>query len=121
MFYFISQMRIIVLRLYNFLRLFLQLKRSKEEMVATLFSTVSKISRLEQMAREASSSSSSDSATTLGSLINNATLNPWIQEARYALEHPHRVRPSQRSEPPPAPTRQTDTPPPPIPVTSTGM
>ena len=59
-------------------------------------------SRLEQMAREASSSSSSESThSTLSTLMASSGLNPWIQEARYALEHKHRPdRPDRRSEHP---------------------
>jgi len=65
-----------------------QLKRSKEEMMTTLFATVAKISKLEQIAREQAASSSSDSSTTssLGTLMTAAALNPWFQEAKYVLE-----------------------------------
>jgi len=64
-----------------------QLKRSKEEMMSTLFATVAKISKLEQIAREQAASSSSDSSTSsLGNLMTAAALNPWFQEARYVIE-----------------------------------
>jgi len=64
-----------------------QLKRSKEEMMSTLFATVAKISKLEQIAREQAASSSSDSSTSsLGTLMTAAALNPWFQEARYVIE-----------------------------------
>jgi len=64
-----------------------QLKRSKEEMMTTLFATVAKISKLEQIAREQAASSSSDSSTSsLGTLMTAAALNPWFQEARYVIE-----------------------------------
>ena len=103
-------------------------------MMATLFSTVSKIryvyniyiyiyigsiristvivyiffiySRLEQMAREASSSSSSESThSTLSTLMASSGLNPWIQEARYAHALEHKHRPDGH--------RRSEHPPPP--------
>ena len=57
-----------------------QLKKSKEDMMSNLFSTVAKISKLEQIAREQAASSSSDSSTTsLGTMMTTAALNPWFQ------------------------------------------
>ena len=57
-----------------------QLKKSKEDMMTNLFSTVAKISKLEQIAREQAASSSSDSSTTsLGTMMTTAALNPWFQ------------------------------------------
>ena len=54
--------------------------------MATLFSTMSKINKLEHITREAASSSSDSSTSSLGSLMTAAALNPWIQEARNAIE-----------------------------------
>jgi len=67
-----------------------QLKRSKEEMMSTLFATVAKISKLEQIAlqekQNAAASSSDSSTSSLGTLMTAAALNPWFQEARYVIE-----------------------------------